>query len=432
MNYDPFPFVSTASENGSTFVNALKGDTIGEFLSRDKYIPVRSCSLTDAEDYCLIDYKPDIDGVVIEWKHLSGTAQRVSRLQLVPPKNICLKYMYAVIKKHLDLAQFNANSRHMLRYCVANQLYYNDGWETWLGFIPQHDCEISYPKEVLRTLSLKTMYEVKAETQRIMRYVRGKHFADNTLVKNNLNDLSTITILPDDQLPVMMAFEAALEKSSCFSGFRPMLITFRFGDKCHTGLELPIAINETVERVSVHVGLEVGASFPKYEYLNEPSSSMWNLLWSRDGVHQVVGNRGYVWKAFSFSECVNYQSNLDGRRMDIINELRAVCIMPERMHYVQLYADLPHRLPKCRMHPVSAAVIMPNGVGSTRSSSASDAKHYISELQNNFANLYNCRCRLEFVMAMPVENLPETLIAGELIDLETPRCLAGHPDQVHL
>lgn len=414
--------MDAAVENGFAFVRAIdkhKGD-YNEFLHRDSYIPVRGSTVSQVEDDLILEYVPDIDGVVIEWHSITGSNQCISHVQIVPPQNVSLKYVYPVIKKHANLKQFNGVSRDLLRVCVASQLFYSDGWETWLGFVPKCNSKIAYTKEIIRTLSHTMLYDVKSQMQRRMKAMRVPRMAENTLLKNNLNDLARIFILPNDQDVVLQALQSSIDGiDMLLNEFRTIIITFRFGDKCNTEVPLPIADTNAVRCVSVHVGLEIGASYPKIDV--NVQGQVWDLLWCREGVQLLVGCRGSICKTFSFTECINYQSNLDGRTLDINPDLKAVCSCPESLRFVQFYGDIPHRYPKCRMHAVSAAIIIPTGIHKSRSIVDRDAKTYISEVENNFSNLQRCKCRLEFVVCLP--DVCNTVNAYDLIDMAKVRKL---------
>lgn len=112
-------------------------------------------------------------------------------------------------------------------------------------------------------------------------------------------------------------------------------------------MNLPIKNSAAVSRVCVHAGVSV-------EGILEDDI----LLWSRMGIKSLIGKRGSFTTACSFYECANFQSNLDGKALDISGELRRVCVFAEKVHFVQLYADMPHCYPKCRYHRVSAAIIL--------------------------------------------------------------------------
>ena len=118
--------------------------------------------------------------------------------------------------------------------------------------------------------------------------------------------------------------------------------------------------------------------------------------------------------AYSFSECGNYQSNLDGKVLHISPDLRSVCTDPGSLNFVQLYADTPHVYPRCRFHPVSAAVFLIDGLMKQRAQVDQDAVSYMQTVRNNFEQLSGIDCRLEFVLAL--SDIPDCVRAETLVD----------------
>lgn len=49
-----------------------------------------------------------------------------------------------------------------------------------------------------------------------------------------------------------------------------------------------------------------------------------HVMWSRSGLEEWVGDRGALFPALGMSETANFQSNLDGRRVDVCRELLEV------------------------------------------------------------------------------------------------------------
>ncbi len=407
----------TAQENGSAFmepIEACAGDC-DRFLKRDGYIPVRGTNVCHSEQDYLLDWRTDVDGVLIEWDSICGLNLNLSYLQVVPPGNVRLHRVYHVLKKHLDLTKYNRVALRVLQDCLASQLSYTEGWETWLGFIPECALTTEYTPNVIRAFTLKTLKNLKSVFQRKLKQSRGSNIAPHTLVKNNLNDISKLRIMPDEQESLMRVFQSALDETDgMLDGFRKIMITFRFGEKMHTVATLPIRDKTAVRCVSVHAGLEIGAS-----YIGEDEDETLvniDLMWSRQGLQEVIGSRGRLFPTFSFTECANFQSNLDGKLMDIHRDLRNVCQFPDSLNFLQMYCDLPHRCPDTRWHPVSTAIIVPLGVVKLRRNIERDAMTYISEAENNFSNMTNCRCRLEIVVLLP--EVPDIVNASDILVTE--------------
>lgn len=112
------------------------------------------------------------------------------------------------------------------------------------------------------------------------------------------------------------------------------------------GLPLSDFNREEICRSTVHAAIDI---FTDGEV---------DLLWSTSGLQELIGLRGVLSTCLSLTDCGNFQSNLDGRPMDIKNGLRKVCRFPDQLRFVQLYADIPHRQPNCRFHPVSALALV--------------------------------------------------------------------------
>lgn len=124
-------------------------------------------------------------------------------------------------------------------------------------------------------------------------------------------------------------------------------------------------------------------------------------MWSSSGIQEVVGNRGVLRTCLSFADCGAFQSNLDGRPLDVKDDLRNVALHPHNVRFVQLYADVPHLKPKSRFHPVSGCVAGGKCFPKPTSDAFySNAKRYISTIQNNFFLMTKWTCRIKFVFEL--------------------------------
>ena len=92
------------------------------------------------------------------------------------------------------------------------------------------------------------------------------------------------------------------------------------------------------------------------------SSHHYDLLWCREGVNTLLGRRGTLTSSPSFFECVNFQSNLDDRGIDVGRKMLEIRRFPDNVRFVQLYSDTPHRRPQTVVHHVSASVILAEGI----------------------------------------------------------------------
>lgn len=143
---------------------------------------------------------------------------------------------------------------------------------------------------------------------------------------------------------------------------------------------------------------------------------MHDFLWCREGVNSIVGDRGVITSALPFFECVNFQSNLDEKRIDVKGKLLEVCRCGDTVRFVQLYVDTPHRRPPPVVHPISATVLFAAGLlrETSHVKLNRDAMAYLSELSNNFNQLRDGRCCLEFVFGLPAAM--RSLVASDFVD----------------
>jgi hypothetical protein len=172
-----------------------------------------------------------------------------------------------------------------------------------------------------------------------------------------------------------------------------------------SGLSLSDFYTQSILRTTVHVAGNILSDSEEID-----------LFWSTAGLEQVIGHRGTLTTCLSFRDCANYQSNLDGRAMDVTNGLRTICRFPQDVQFVQLYADIPHRQPNGRYHPVSGCIV--GGMCFPRPTAGAflrDAEHYISTLQSNWTLMRKSTCRIEFVVSQ--ESIADHLYPLDFIDV---------------
>lgn len=225
-----------------------------------------------------------------------------------------MKKLFPVLKKHLKLSMFSDSNFRVLKEAVGTQLIYDGQWETWLGFVPDYRERVWYENDLQRKLVIQFMEKLRFNFQLELKRLLMNGQALHTLAKNNLNDARMIFVLPGDQACIIQGFERALQATHLneLQNFRKMLFTFRFGDKWQGSLPLPIAEVNAVEEICVHVGHVI-------------SSRTMDLFWSKQGIKEVSGLHSRVISAFSFAECANFQTSLDGRQIDISRVLRNIC-----------------------------------------------------------------------------------------------------------
>ena len=385
--------IDTAFENARSFSECwVKYSKVEDFLKRDEYIPLRATTIPRGVDQDELRHTSDVDGVTIEWENVANGLQSDFRHFEIVPYGVCsLKRLYPVIKKHLKLSSFSANSFRVLKECVGTQLVYDGGWETWIGFIPNGEVLRCYDFTVLSGCVFRFMNRLKILFQEELKELHRIGAARETLAKNNLNDAKRLFVLPGDQRDILQAFETALGHTELLDllNFRTILLTFRFGEKCRTPVVLPIRDVDAIRDICVHIGHTI-------------SCDDVDLFWGRQGLQEVTGSKHITTTAFSLFECANVQSALDRSMVTMSGDLRAICTYPDNIRFVQLYNDLPHRYPSTRVHPVSGSVLMLEGLMPelAQRNLYKDAQTYMSEIHSNFFQCDKGVCRLEFVVSL--------------------------------
>lgn len=383
--------LETGFENTESFKSAWN-ENANDFLKRKEHISVRGTAIGE-EEVEFLNIECDIDGVSIRWRDIGkGISLEYTHLTIAPRGQLDIRPIYSMVKKHFNLPKLGKISVANLKNVVGCQVMYYGGWETWLAYVPNITNRTEYTTELLRNITAANLNNFRIEFQKQLHGLLDKNVASDTLAKNNLMNLKKMFVLPADRQIILSVFQSSLEATdSVVPGMVPLLFSFRFGEKCRTPLLLPILDESGVEDICVHVGIDIRNEFN-------------DVLWCREGVNAVVGNRGQITSALSFFECVNFQSNVDDREINVSKQLLEVCRFPEHVRFVQLYANTPHRRATLVPHSVSASILFAEGLLREPSYARlkRNTEEYIDEITNNFKQLRGSTCRMEFVIALPV------------------------------
>ena len=392
-------------ENGNFVDTFLKCGSVSNFLKRDEHVYARGTTVNFFDQDFFLNFEMDVDGCVVELKSWAAIKMPIRHLTIC---NTEAREMKSFLKKHVDLRQFTKDQLSLFRKSVGFQLFYEEGWEAWFGVIPRPSSpNFQIREDVYKKMCCKYFECIRENFRRNLLCV--KDHIRRTLMKNDMNDVRKLFVLPDDKEQILCAFQKTIEETELDNRFETINFCFRFGEKSANGVSLEKFDNDHVKKVTVHCAVDI-------------SSNDMELMWSSVGVHNLVGERGVLNTCLSFSDCVCYQSNLDGRFLDIKKELRDVCWQTETIRFIQLYVDAPHRRPKTRFHPVSGSIA--GGIvfhKETSKAFARDATKYISTLDSNFALMDKTTCRIEYVCESA--ELTNTIVAQDCLSLERLRIL---------
>lgn len=398
-------FLDTADENINLFTIYQRHGSPDSFLKRSDVVYARSLALDVAAQHTFLKFECDIDGCVVELLDLSKVDIAVRHITFFPRGLADIAQLKTLLKKHLDLTVYSKNERLNFGHCVGFQLFYEFGWECWIGLIPKPmGCSVEMRKDIIKEFSFQQFNVLKSKLQKkLLAYVLQKK-ALKTLSKNDLNEIGKITVLPDDRQTILLALQGVLDSFEN-SEFELICFCFRFGEKMSNGLSLKEFGRDNIRKLTVHSAVNISSELDI------------DLFWSMGGLQSIVGSRGVLSTCLSFKDCGNFQSNLDGRLLDISHELRSICRQPDKLRFVQLYEDVPHKMPKTRFHPVSGLIA--GGICFSKPTSdafSKDAIHYISTLESNILATVRGTCRLEFVSELCV--IPDVVDASYCIDLD--------------
>lgn len=381
------------------------------FLKRDGHdvVYARSVTIDAAAASVWLKFETDIDGCVVELKDLSGVRMPVRHLTFLPREVGSVCEVKNMLKKHVNLTEYSQDELRSFNQSLGFQLFYENGWECWIALIasPQHEKRVTaqLPKNLIKRRSYLVFMALRDAFKKQLVTYALSGTASRTLMKNDLNDLRKVYVLPDDRPALLSAVQRALESLEVPSTLRPIVFCFRFGEKMTGGLSLTEFDREAIERVTVHAAVDISDS----------SNTGIDLCWSMSGLQDVVGKRGTLCTCLSFTDCGNFQSNLDGKLADIEPELRRICHCPDKLRFVQLYADIPHLKPKTRFHPISGYVV--GGLCFSNPVACAferDSERYLSTLESNWTLVRKSSCRMEFVIEL--ETIPDVVHATDCID----------------
>jgi len=374
------------------------------FLRRDKRVFARSVTVDEAERDVWLQYTFDIDGCVLELKNLNGIRMPIRHITLFPNDNASLREIKSTLKKHVNLTEYSKSELMNFSNSLGFQLFYERGWECWIAMIPVHKKgSVAFPKQIIRQQTFNTFLALRTRFKNILANYAMNGIASRTLMKNDIIDVRKMFVLPDDCSTILSAVQTALNDIS-LTGFRPIIFCYRFGEKMTDGLPLSDFNREEICRSTIHAAVDIS------------TDGEVDLFWSTSGLQELIGQRGVLSTCLSLTDCGNFQSNLDGRLLDIKQPLRMICRFPDKLMFVQLYSDLPHRQPRSRFHPISGCIV--GGMCFPRPTADAflrDAQHYVSTLQSNWMLMKRSTCRMEFVVSQGL--LSDTLDAKHFIDV---------------
>ncbi|CAM4652162.1 unnamed protein product [Leuciscus chuanchicus] len=171
-----------------------------------------------------------------------------------------------------------------------------------------------------------------------------------TIMKNDLGNLSRMNILHSNQRFILNLFQSCVNAINTDIDISIVLTLSKFGQRDQRWFDFTKLVDTYgVKDVSYHAACNVHSSDPSID-----------LIWSRFGLQEVVGQRVTLFPVYCMMETANFQSNLDHLTIDVDRRLLDVVRLDKsKINFLQLYAVTPHcHSTAPAKHPVSRVITM--------------------------------------------------------------------------
>lgn len=382
--------ILTGEENTDCFYADLASHNfqIESFLKGESTLRVRDCRIGNVAQDIWLTFSWDIDGIVGILDRFSSITSSFSYLSILLKKEGSLIDLYPILKKHLPLHLYRSKNYQYLKWTKSFKFTEGDGFDFHFALLPKQGC-LQFP-EFKRHGFEKFLYafyeDFRKQFSNTLMNLDKANLSRNTIKKNVISDIRKMHVLPDDRIFILEILDITLQKMDRIENFYPCIIAFKFGDRDHSNQIEVSAFNASTADVSIHAALTISS----------PILSQ-SLFWSRYGLQDIVGERGNIIPTFSLRSCANFQSNLDGKCMDISRGLREILQRPESLRFIQFYADSPH-LSSSSIHPVFGAISSCGILGEkVQQALHHRATEYLRVASENTMKLGRINIRLEVV-----------------------------------
>lgn len=395
------------AENTSHVVEAYEGeDDMEAFLhSHDLRMPIFP-SIYGWEEG-LLSFKYDVDGVVVELSRLEGVKAHIPFITLPPPGPKTIKPHFNMLKKHVDLRQCSSGTREALKHvhgcCLAQTA---GGYFLNVSVVPRDMKAVNhagFTEVVAPHIAAERIGHIRSGFVSALRELGRRDMARDSVQKNSLANPSKFNLLAQDQKFVLGLLDEVVQAVDDHPHVRFLLSLSMFGQKSPGTLDLGALVDvDNITCASVHVACTL-----------LPTDSRLQVMWSRVGLENLVGERGTLYPCLGMSECSNFQSNLDGRTMDVSRPLMDVLMCGEEkrgtLTFFQVYTDSPHtHLSVAYKHPVSGVIATCDLLHHERTKAMyGRAVEYMEHMVDLEAKLLKpLSCRLEQVRVFGGGNCP--------------------------
>lgn len=265
----------------------------------------------------------DIDGEVVELDNFNSIKSNIHYLKL---NANYIDNVYHLLKKHKE---HNTNLKNSFGIHIA----YTEGYRVTLAISP-----MSERIGLTQNMAKAWIREVEQNFVKLMNSIPEVEMKRPSLRKNVLNDTQNMHILPQDQDFFWDILEQAIGHVELHRQIEFVRIATKFGTKYSDALDLKTSFNtKQMKCLSLHCAVEL-------TYENH------HIFWAREGLYDIIGDKGKVFPSLSITEAMNFQSSL---KTTISADLKNICMFPDQVMFIQMYADTPHMKTDLHPHPIS-------------------------------------------------------------------------------
>lgn len=310
--------------------------SIKAFLhDEDLHLNFQPINLNKDEQSSHINIQHDVDGIVVEMDSFAGIKIPMHFITSNPDLYINI---YHDIKKHVV-------NNDAAKHSFGQRLATVDGYRLMIGIVPESSSALTTWDGAYKKCS-EIMKCFWGEFNQLLLHIPDADKARRSVRKNLTGkNNQSINIIPVDQAFYMSLLDRALSSLTLDSRLLVKIYAVKFGMKDRNSIQLE-GIFDHISKVSIHCAAELSSLTANV-----------HLFWAKEGIRQLVGNRGKIFSCLSINEAMNYQSNVDGRALDIKPELRRTCNLPQNLNFIQLYTDTPHtRGQSLWSHPITGKI----------------------------------------------------------------------------
>ncbi|CAL8238459.1 unnamed protein product, partial [Merluccius merluccius] len=404
--------VLTAIENMGNLEAAWASAPSAESFLRTPDVRVPLHASTVRQPSAFLNCSFDLDGVHVELEEVTAVTSGLNFLFLPPVLKV--KKHFFLHRKHVDLQAYSVKGRKALRNCCGVVLAHLHGALflnlTAMPKDKQTPNPILEEPQAYTRVATEALNEVRENFAEQLQLLSEEDVRRPSFMKQCLSLTAKFEVLPQDLKFVLTLVQRAINHANQDDEYVTLVPSVtKFGQKLGGRFDLAFLDLTKVQAMSVHFALDLVAKDRDL-----------HLLWSRFGLQQVVGLSCSSYSVLGMHECINVQTPLDGRPLDIKHPLLKV-LKHSPVRFVQLYVPSPHvHFPLKVNHPISGILALCDlQHQKSREGMQNAATMYLRHVHDAHIKMVGQQgSRLEYVGYFSREGgIPAVIQAGDFFDM---------------